>query len=125
MHRVYGSCVGADDHPAKADPGSAVAVSTVVADAPSVVTVQVAPQSMPTGPVTRPLPVPRLTTVSVMPGVPLAADDAAPAPDALTARNLTVYAVPLVRPARTSGDVVDAGLRAIHSPSPPEVTPYS
>ncbi|CAB4960666.1 unannotated protein [freshwater metagenome] len=46
------------------------------------------------------------------------ATEAAPAPSSFTARSLTVYAVPLVRPEMVSGDHTRAGDSAIHGPEP-------
>ena len=60
----------------------------------------------------------------VVRGVAWTLADAAPGPAVVTARNLTEYVVPLVKPVRTSGEAADAGLRAIHRPSPLEVTRY-
>ena len=47
-------------------------------------------------------------------GVTVTALEAAPGPMLLTARSLTRYAVPLVRPVIVIGDVVEDGLRVVH-----------
>ena len=41
--------------------------------------------------------------------------DAVPAPAAFTARSLTEYVVPLVRPGITTGDAVPAGSLLVHA----------
>ena len=46
------------------------------------------------------------------------ASEAAPEPAVFTARNFTVYAVPLVRPGIATGDEVSAGDNATHEPAP-------
>jgi len=47
-------------------------------------------------------------------GVTVTALEAAPGPMLLTARSLTRYAVPLVRPVMVIGDAVEDGLRVVH-----------
>ena len=46
------------------------------------------------------------------------AEEAVPAPSAFTARSLTVYEVPLVRPPMVTGDEVSTGESAVHAPVP-------